>query len=349
MSALEGTIDDKITPSLAPQRRKMTRQQKAAVIVRVLLSAGADPGIAVLPPKAQEQLAREMAELRIVNKDALSLIVTEFTHTLENIGVHFPPGLSGALQVLSGHLAPSTADHLREISGAEIEGDPWERLTGLDVNKLKPIVEEESIEVCAVLLSKLSVTKAAELLSHIPQERAHHIAYAVSLTGSIDPETVARIGVALGRQLDAQPAMAFRTGATERVGAILNASPANTRDAVLDGLENADAVFAEQVRRAIFTFENIPQRIAPRDLPKLTRAVNPTIFTTALAFGKLTAPKVVDFILDNISQRQAQALKDEMEDLGQVSKKDGELAMRELINGVRAMEAAGEIFLIVEE
>lgn len=155
--------------------------------------------------------------------------------------------------------------------------------------------------------------------------------------------------MALGRQLDAQPAEAFNNGPIERVGAILNAAPALTREAVLDGLDAADAVFADQVRKAIFTYANIPQRLDVRDLPKITRAVNPTLLVKALAYGRVTEPRVTEHILENISQRQAQMLNDEIEELGQVSAKDGEAAMAELIAGIREMEASGEILLLTDD
>ena len=112
------------------------------------------------------------------------------------------------------------------------------------------------------MLSKLPVPKAAELLGRLPGDKARRVAYAVSLTGNVDPETVRRIGQSLAAQLDTQPARAFDTGPVERVGAILNVSPAATRDDVLQGLQETDADFAEQVRRAIFTFVHIPDRLA---------------------------------------------------------------------------------------
>ena len=78
--------------------------------------------------------------------------------------------------------------------------DPWERLAGLSADILAPVLEEESVEVGAVMLSKLSTAKAAELLGKLPGDKARRIAYAVSLTGNVAPETVHRIGQALAAQ-----------------------------------------------------------------------------------------------------------------------------------------------------
>jgi flagellar motor switch protein FliG len=240
---------------------------------------------------------------------------------------------------------------LRRKAGVGSKTDPWERLVGLTVAQLLPVVEEESVEVAAVLLSKLPVPKAADLLGKLPGEKARRIAFAVSLTGNIDPETVRRIGSAILMQIDSQPPKAFDTGPVERVGAILNISPAVTREDVLQGLEAEDAAFAEQVRKAIFTYVHIPRRIQPRDVPKIIRVVDQAVLVTAMAasVGQAEFEEATEFILANISQRMAQGLREEMAGRGKVKEKDAEEAMNVIIGAIRDLEASGELAMVQEE
>jgi len=231
------------------------------------------------------------------------------------------------------------------------KGDPWDRLTGLPVERLLPVLEAESIEVAAVMLSKLPVPKAAELLGKLPGDKARRVAYAVSMTGNVDPETVRRIGLSIATQLDAQPARAFDAGPVERVGAILNVSTAATRDEVLIGLDEEDADFAEQVRKAIFTFAHIPARIMPRDIPKIVRMVDAATLVTAFAAAQ-DQPKqaaVVEFFLANMSQRMAQSIREDMTARGKVKEKDAEEAMTAIVNTIRQLEGAGEIVMNRDE
>ena len=219
----------------------------------------------------------------------------------------------------------------------------------MDTELLLPVLERESVEVGAVILSKLKVSKAAELLGQMPGERARRITYAVSLTSHIAPGVVLRIGQSIAEQLDAQPERAFADGPVERVVAILNFSLSTTRDDVLDGLEQKDAGFAKQVRRAIFTFANIPDRIDPRDVPKITRVVDPVILNTALAAATGDDEKVTDFILYNMSKRMTEQLREEMQDLSEIKDKDGEAAMAAVVTAIRELEASGDIFLVAED
>jgi len=82
----------------------------------------------------------------------------------------------------------------------------------MDVETLIPMMETESTEVAAVVLSKLNVPKAAALLGAIPGQRAREITYAVSQTSGVSPSAVDRIGLSLAAQQSVAPVMAFDGG-----------------------------------------------------------------------------------------------------------------------------------------
>lgn len=324
----------------------LSNREKAAIIVRLLLAEGTPLPLSGLPEHMQAALTEQMASMRLVDRDTMDGVVAEFLQHLESVGLAFPGGLEGALSMLDGHISPSAANRMRRMAGASGKVDPWERIVLLPPERLMPVLEDEAVEVGAVLLSKLPVSKAAELLGRLPGDKARRVAYAVSLTGNIDPDTVRRIGLALANQLDAQPPKAFDTGPEERVGAILNVSSAAVRDALLDGLTADDAVFADKVRKALFTFGHLPERVPPRDVPKLVRVMDQATLVTALAGATGPLQAVADFVLGNMSQRMAQGLREEMAALGKVRDKDAEAAHNAVLEAVLGLEAEGEIKLI---
>jgi flagellar motor switch protein FliG len=100
------------------------------------------------------------------------------------------------------------------------------------------------------------------------------------------------------------------------------------------------------VRRAIFTFEHIPARIKPADIPRIVREVDQPVLVKALSgamAGDLAA--AADYILDNMGERMADALREEITEAGTVRARDADTAMREVINAIRRLEAAEEITL----
>jgi len=215
-------------------------RQKAAIIVRLLLGMGDQVPLRDLPDHLQAALTEQIGQMRTIDRATLDAVVEEFIAILDSIGLSFPGGIDGALQMLDGHISTTAANRLRRLSGASSKADPWDRIAALDPEKLLPALSAESTGICAVMLSKLHVSRAAELLGKLPGERARRIAYAVSQTADIDPETVRRIGLTLAAQPESQPLRAFEASPHERIGAILNVSPATTRDDVLSGLAEAD-------------------------------------------------------------------------------------------------------------
>lgn len=334
-------------------RPALTGRQKAAVIVRLLLAEGAPLPLAALPEHLQAALTEQIGQMRLVDRDTLRAVVEEFVAELDCVGLSFPGGIDGAIALLDGHISASAANRLRRLAGASGKADPWERITRLAPERLLPVLEAESVEVGAVLLSKLPVPRAADLLGRLPGERARRIAYAVSLTGGIDPETVRRIGLSLLAQIEAEPPRAFDAVPEERVGAILNVSPAATREEVLEGLAATDAAFAERVRRAIFTFAHIPARLDPRDVPKLLRALpQPQLvvaLASALARGEGAEAAAADYLLAHMSQRMAAALRTEIAEAGRIRDRDGEAARAAIVAALRDLEGRGELALIVPE
>ena len=335
----------------APSGRRiqaLSGRQKAAIVVRLLLAEGADLNIASLPEDMQTALTETIGEMRLIDRDTLSAVIGEFVETMEQVGLSFPAGLGGALKALDGKLSPSASSQLKKKARAG--ADPWERIVSTDVPTLLSVLEPESAEVASVVLSKLPVGKAAELLAKMPGDRARRVAYGVSLTEGIAPEMVTRIGQSIANEIDGRPSKYFSSAPAQRVGAILNNSSTPIRESVLTSLEEEDAEFAEHVRKAIFTFGNVAERVNPRDVPKILRELPQSDLITALA-ASLHAPDSPDgvsanFMLANMSQRMAATLRDEVETRGCIKGKEAEAAFGSVIMAIRNLAEAGEITLI---
>ncbi|WP_299206719.1 FliG C-terminal domain-containing protein [uncultured Tateyamaria sp.] len=328
----------------------LSRRAKAAIVVRLLLNEGADIPLEELPEDLQAHLTKAMGSMRVVDRDTLQLVAAEFAEEVERIGLSLPGSMAGALDALDGKISAQTAARLRKEAGVKRGGDPWQRIREMGPDTLLPVLEEEAVEIAAVMLSKLDVTKAAQLLGLLPGPRARQITYAVSQTGAVTPEAVERIGLSLATQMEAQPLRAFDNGPVERVGAILNSSTSTTRDEMLAGLEETDEGFATAVRKAIFTFENIPTRIEPRDVPRILRNVEQDdlimAFAGAPAMGLDTS---VEFVLTNMSARMADQMREEVEEAGTPKPADVETAMGNVVKAIRDMEASGDLMLITQE
>lgn len=336
----------------ASRAARWTRRQKAAIVVRFLLTEGAPLSLEDLPDDLQAALTQQLGQMRVIDRKTLADVIAEFATELEQIGLSFPRGLIGALTDLDGKISPHTAARLRREAGVRQLGDPWDRIRALEIAQLQQIIEREATEVSAVVLSKLATSKAADLLGALPGDRARRLTYAVSQTDAVTPDAVYRIGLSLASQLADLPAKAFDETPERRVGAILNLSASATRNDLLQGLDDADQDFAARVRKSIFTFPDIPARIAQSDTPRILREVEPAVLITALRFasdcgGDMLA--AAEFLLANISKRMAEGLREEMNDSPAIKPRPGEDAQNAVIAAIRTLADAGEIALLSPE
>ncbi|MDP4993072.1 MAG: flagellar motor switch protein FliG [Marivita lacus] len=333
-------------PPMAPAVR-LSRRAKAAIIVQFILKEGANVPLTALPEDLQIQLTQLLGEMRYIDRDTMHAVITEFSEELDSIGLSFPGDIAGALSALDGKISAQTAARLRKEAGVRQIGDPWKRLADLPVSRLRDFVTSESTQIAAVMVSKLEVAKAADLLSSLPGDVARRITYAMSMTDAVTPDAVERIGLSLAAQMDSEPPKAFRAQPSERVGAILNFSRAATRDELLTALDEEDKGFAEEVRKSIFTFAHIPNRMNAIDAPKITRDVDQETLARVIAGAVADVDKrSVDFILSNISKRMADALREMSEEFKDIKPKEAEAAMSAVVRAIRALADSREITLI---
>ncbi|MFZ7089583.1 flagellar motor switch protein FliG [Primorskyibacter sp. 2E233] len=334
-------------PRSARVKGVLSRRAKAAIIVQFLLNEGADVPLSSLPDEHQTELTILLGNMRYIDRETLNAVVHEFSEELEQVGLSFPGDMAGALTALDGKINPRTALRLRKEAGVRQTGDPWERINKLDVERLEALVQSESTEVAAVMMSKIDVAKAAQVLAKLPGDKARRISYAVSMTTGVTPDAVDRIGLSLAAQIDAEPPKAFAAKPNERLGAILNYSNSAVRDELLQGLEQEDAAFADAVRKSIFTFANISERLNAIDVPKITRDVEADVLATAIAAAETEQERLAaDFLLGNMSKRMAEAIREEADAKGTVKPKVGEKAMNAVISAIRDLVDVGEIELL---
>lgn len=337
-------------PSFFSRKADLSRQQKAAIIMRLLRDNGAPVNLTQLDVEASTRLLQATASLGHVDTETTSEVVLEFLSDLSRTGIAFQGGLEGAIDLLKDHVAQDAIEHLRATETPVEEADPWDELAKLEPEVLAPFVARETPQVGAIVISKLKASAAAAVLAEIEPALASEIARAVSHTGGIAAQNVHHIGVTLAAitKKDGAP-KAFEGDPIERLGAILNFASGANREAFLKSFEAESAQFAEKVRAVMFTFADIPDRLGARDVSSVVRAVDNTSLVTALAGAQTMEPKTAEYILSNLSKRLANQLREEVVDAGEVAVGDAERAMNVVIQAIRDLERAGDLTLTIKD
>lgn len=333
----------------APTRARidhLSGAEKSAIIVRALVAQGAALALSDLPQQMQTDLAQTLGRMRLVDRATMNAVVEEFLDTLDQIGLSFPDTLEGALAMLEDSLDSGATKRLRAMSRGGDLDDAWMVLELADDALILSMLAQESQMVGAVLLSKLSTEKAARLLMQLDGDLAQDLTLGISRTEDIAPATVTRIGVTLAEQITTRPKRAFTDPSPRRVGNILNSSDPEVRDSLLAQLEARDAQFARDVRKAIFTFQDIATRLDPRDVPLVARELDPADLMTLIAAQLPKDEAALHLLLENMSKRAATGLQDDAATLPPPSEAEAAAAGNRIATIIRGLVDAEKLALL---
>lgn len=329
---------------------KLSGAQRAAVIVQMIINAGGSIPLDAMSEATQVHLARVYAAMGPINKATVAHVLEEFSTHLNAHGLSFPVDTTSALDALEGNLSGKLLHRIRQIHSPTLPKNTWELIADLAPAALADRINQESPRVGAIIMSKLPSAAASAVMEFLEDEAAKAVTFAFSETENVRSETVDVVAQTL---IDAEQSAgeggAFPLKPHTRAAALLNAAGSSQRDAVLDALDSLDAVFAAQVRRAIFTFVDILTRVEAVDIAKLTRAVSGDELNAALKAGQDAHPEVVAFILENLSSRMAKQIQEEIGEMAALTGKPAETAMGKLTSAIRQLEESGELKLIVIE
>jgi len=329
---------------------KLNGAQKAAVIVQMILHAGGAIPLSVMSEATQVHLARIYASMGPINKATVASVLAEFAQHLDAHGLSFPVDTSAALDALEGNLSDSLLERMRQIHSPTMPKNTWELIADLPPEELADLITTESPRVGAIIMSKLPAATSSNVMELLEIETANAMTFAISQTGAVTSETVDIVAQTILNSGDTGPeGNAFAAKPVARAASLLNAAGSTQREAVLDALDTLDAAFAAQVRKAIFTFADILTRLLPTDVPAIIRVLPGDELNAALKAGSEEHADVVDFILENLSKRMADAIREELNETSPLVGKTAEAAMGKLTAAIRQLEESGDLTLIAVE
>lgn len=218
-------------------------------------------------------------------------------------------------------------------------------LAELDPERLLPMLEREHPQTLAVVLALLDAKKGAAVLGRLPLDvqidvvrRAAGLkAVPVSVVRDIETQLsqeVAALGEVDRREIDG---LAVATDLLKQLGE-------QRADALLEEIADADSELAQEVRKALFTFEDL-RRLEGRAVQALLKEIGTEQLVLAL---KTASPELQEKIFANISSRAAANLREELELMGPVRVRDVEEAQRAVVDTALRLERDGVITIARE-
>lgn len=317
---------------------ELTGPEKAVLMLLSLEESVAAPIITELTADELRKLREVASMMREVPASSLESVYAEFLEKSQ-VAVAVPRGGVRYLQRVA-------AKALGEAQTAEIFVDgprsAMDRLANADMSALAVVLENEHPQLVAAVLSQLPEDKACRLIEELPEARRPACIERLAKMTEVPAGLLEEVASALHAELpvSGNEALISVDGVT-RSATLIRRMNRHIGDMVLGELANGDRALAEDIRRNMYSFEDLGV-LDRKGLRLLLDSIPSERLTLAL---KTASPQLREKIFASMSRRAADRLGEEMELLGGVKLAEVEAAQREIVEQALVLVADGVISL----
>ena len=291
--------------------------RKAAMLLIVLGEEAAADLLQYFSEDEVQKVSREVAKITAISSEQAEVVLNEFHH-LSTAGEYVARGgVDYARKLLMRAFSPDTAKRLldRLAKALGTEAASFDALQKADPQQLAKFIHSEHPQTIALVLSHLTPSQAAALLSSLPAGLRADVAQRMASLDQISPDIIHKIAGVIGQKLKALGEFSRESyGGVREVAEMLNRLDSASSREILDHIQNQDANLGETIRHLMFVFEDL-LLIDPLGLKEVLGRVDRKVLTIAL---KGTSEQLKAQILSCMSQRGADMLKEDMEALVQM-------------------------------
>ncbi|MDT4934669.1 MAG: flagellar motor switch protein FliG [Pseudonocardiales bacterium] len=337
----EPVDEDVPLPPLADPLRGMTGRQKAAVLVLQLGREASSRVLGELSEAELEELSTEIARIGSVPADVSAAVLGEFAAYLASGASTTRGGLDLARELLLAAVGEKRAEEILDRLSQTFVELPFAFIQSLDSRQVVSFLSDEHPQTIALVLAHLPAGQASAVLTGLGPELQADVAHRIAVMDRTSPELIRQVESSLERRLSSLGVAGdlSAVGGLRPLVEIINRADRNTERMILEGLEERDPELAEQVRSQMFMFEDLVS-LDDRAIQLVLRQVQVSDIATAL---KGVPDGVRNRIVQNMSERAALNLAEEIEVLGPVRVHVVEEAQAGIVRVIRQLEESGQI------
>ncbi len=321
---------------------RMSGARRAAVLLVALGVEAASRVLTLLDDEAVEAVSVEIARAQNVPGEQVEAVLSEYNDLALARSYVSQGGSAFARRMLETALGGDRAEEVMMKVEAAMEVSAFHMLHTVDLHALRDFLEKEHPQTVAFILTQLNPRKAAALVDQLSPEVQREVVARVATMGPPSPEVLREVEDVIRRSIgDGLGDNTGARGGVDKVAEILSATSRATERAVLDGLREEAPELAASIKSLMFVFDDLVH-LGPRDLQKVLMQVEQRDLALAL---KGAPEELHEKVLQNVSERVAEAVREEVELLGSVAVSEVDDAQARILDAAGELEARGEVTL----
>lgn len=315
--------------------RKFSGIEKAAALLSLIGEDAASELFKHFDPIELARIIPMMSRIKLTQEEA-EAVLKEFSEKIGTAPVTVDEEYIKA--ILTRAFGEEQAAKL--ISKIESGASAFDILRWLDSHAIVTMLQKEHPQTIAIILAHLEPSQAAEVLSKFPEQIKIEISHRIANLEQISPFVLSELEDVLQSQLRSYT-QSRRIGGIRTVAEILNQMDKTSEELILKSIEEKDPILAEEIRKLMFTFEDLIN-VDDRGIQTLLKEISTDDLALAL---KMASDELKEKIFKNMSQRAVEILKEEMEARGPVRVSDVEKAQLNIVRVARKLEEEGKIII----
>ena len=318
----------------------LTGPQKAAVF---MLALGEEQAAAIFEKMDDEEiriLSSYMSNLGKVNADTVETLLVEFSQQLSSTGAligSFESTERLLLKTMDAQRVQQIMEEIRGPSGRTM----WDKLGNVNEVVLANYLKNEYPQTVAVVLSKIKPSHASRVLGQLPENFALEVIMRMLRMETVHKDVLHQVERTLRNEFMTNLARTHRRDSHEMMAEIFNNLDRPTESRFMTALEERSQDAAQRIRSLMFTFDDLIN-LDGSGVQVLMRNVAKEQLLVAL---KGASKDVQDLFFNNMSERAAKMMRDDIANMGPVRLRDVDEAQSAIVNTAKGLAEANEIVL----
>ncbi|MBY6186879.1 flagellar motor switch protein FliG [Marinobacter hydrocarbonoclasticus] len=321
---------------------KLNGIEKTAILLLSLSESDAAQILKNLEPKQVQKVGMAMAGMRDFSQEKVAAVHRLF---LEQIKQFSSIGLNSedfVRKALTHALGEDKAGNLIEqiVMGHGAKG--LDSLKWMDARQVANIIRNEHPQIQTIVLSYLEPDQAAQILSQFTERVRLDLMLRIANLEEVQPAALQELNDIMEKQFAGQSgAQAAKMGGLKAAANIMNYMDTGVESMLMESIRETDEELGQQIQDLMFVFENLSD-VDDRGIQTILREVQQDVLIRAL---KGADDGLRDKILGNMSKRQADLVRDDLEAMGPIRLSEVEAAQKEILAIARKLADAGEVML----
>ncbi len=236
-------------------------------------------------------------------------------------------------------------DRAKQLLGQIVEvgqSNTLESLELVDTRTLSNFLINEHPQTIALIVAHLAPERKVDVLRRLPEGLQAEVVLRVANLDYVSPELISQLDDVLKTELSTLGSIdTNQLGGVEPIADMLNLMDKNTEKNIMSRVEEKDPELAEEIRKLMFTFEDLLY-VDDKGIQNLLREVD----NGKLVIAMKTAPdEIKQKLFKNMSNRASTLLREDLEALGPTKLSDVEKAQAEMVSKVKELESQGKAFI----